>query len=347
MSTRRFTAAAPDLDTLYADLSEQDLQPLWELHGLLTPTPTVRSVPYRWSAKHLRSLGERAGALVSIDRGGDRRVLACVNPGLGGAPYAVSTLWAAVQYLGPHEVAPAHRHTPAALRFILEGEGVWTLVDGDPLAMSAGDLVLTPSWNYHEHHNPSDRPMLWMDVLDLPMVAALEAVFFEEGPSEEVDRLTDPVSVSEQTYGNTGMLPRPSERATPRHSPLLAYRWADTDRALERRLDVTGATAATLTYVDPTRGSDVMPTMRCEATRVRAGATSPSIRQTGSRVATVFRGGGRARIGETTFDIAPGDILAIPSWTPWQLVADEQLDVFSTSDAPVLDALGLYREQEG
>ena len=345
MTTHRFPADMPDLDAFYGDLADHDLQPLWEMRGLLTPTPTVRAVPYRWSAKQLRALGERAGELVPIDRGGDRRVLACVNPGLAGAPYAVSTLWAAVQYLGPHEVAPAHRHTPAALRFILEGSGVWTLVDGDPLSMSAGDLILTPSWNYHEHHNPSEHPMLWMDVLDLPMVAALEAVFFEDGPSEEVERRTDPESASERAYGNAGLLPRPSERARPRHSPLLAYRWADTDRALERRLDVTGANATTLTYVDPTRGTDVLPTMRCEITRVRAAATSELLRQTGSRVATVFRGSGRAHIGDSTFDIGPGDILAIPSWTPWQLVADEQLDVFSTCDAPVLEALGLYREE--
>ncbi|NWJ72707.1 cupin domain-containing protein [Pseudonocardia sp. ICBG1122] len=347
MSTRRFSHPDPELDELYTDLSAGQLQPLWELKGLLTKTPTVASVPYRWPATLLRSLGERSGQLVGIDRGGDRRVLACANPGLGGAPYAVSSLWAAVQYLGPREVAPAHRHTPAALRFILEGSGVWTLVDGDPLAMSAGDLVLTPSWTFHEHHNPSDEPMLWMDVLDLPMVAALEAVFFEEGPSEEVERLTDPESLSERSYGAPGLLPPPSQRTIPsRHSPLLAYRWADTDRALSRRLDVTGAAAATMTYVDPTTGRDVMPTMRCEAHRVVGGASSPRIRQTGSRVLTVFHGSGSAEIGDQQFDLSPGDILAIPSWAPWSLHADERIDAFSTSDAPVLDALGLYREQE-
>lgn len=345
MSTPRFSSPDPDLELLYRDLGEHRLQPLWELKGLLTPTPTVRSVPYRWSAKELKALGERAGQLVPIDRGGDRRVLACANPGLGGAPYAVSTLWAAVQYLGAHEVAPAHRHTPAALRFILEGSGVWTLVDGDPLAMSAGDLILTPSWNYHEHHNSTDRPMLWMDVLDLPMVAALEAVFFEEGPTEEVERLTDPVSRSERTYGAVGLLPPPAERTAPRHSPLLAYRWADTDRALDRRLDVTGAEAASLTYIDPSRGTDVMPTMRCEAHRVLSGGRSPRLRQTGSRVASVFQGSGVAVVGDQRFDVAPGDILAIPSWTSWHLEADDRLDVFSTSDAPVLGALGLYREE--
>jgi gentisate 1,2-dioxygenase len=219
-------------------------------------------------------------------------------------------------------------------------------LSGDPVAMSAGDLVLTPSWTFHEHHNPSEEPMLWMDVLDLPVVEALEAVFFEEGPSEDVERLTEPVSRSERSYGAPGLLPPLGQRTAPRHSPLLAYRWADTDRALSRRLDVTNADAVTMTYVDPSRGTDVMPTMRCEAHRVRAGHQSPLLRQTGSRVATVFRGNGVAVVGNDRFDIAPGDIIAIPSWTPWRLEAHVALDVFSTCDAPVLDALGFYREEE-
>ena len=201
MGTRRFAAPDPELAELYRQLAEEDLQPLWELTGLLTPEPVVRGVPHRWRGKHLRELGGRAGDLVPVDRGGDRRVLACSNPGLDGRPYAVSTLWAAVQYLRGHEVAPAHRHTPAALRFIVEGEGVWTLVDGDPLHMGTGDLLLTPSWTFHEHHNPGDAPMIWMDVLDLPVVAALDAVFFEEGPSEEASTAVAPRTAPPGGYG--------------------------------------------------------------------------------------------------------------------------------------------------
>lgn len=346
MSTRRFTSDDPELDALYQDVADGDLQPLWEQKGLLTPQPAPRALPYRWSASTLRRLGERAGDLVPIDRGGDRRVLACANPGLDGEPYAVSSLWAAVQFLGPREMAPAHRHTPAALRFVLEGEGVYTLVDGDPLAMSAGDLILTPGWTFHEHHNPGDEPMMWVDVLDLPIVHRLEAIFFEEGPSEQPDQATASASRSERSYGSAaGLVPPPGEREHRGFSPLTAYRWGDTDRALERRLDVLDAPAATLTYVDPLTGADVMPTLRCEATRVRPRASSRLFQHTGSRVATVFRGSGRARVGDDVFDVGPGDIVAIPSWAPWSFEADTQLDVFSTSDGPALTALGLYREQ--
>jgi gentisate 1,2-dioxygenase len=350
VATSRFTESDPDLDALYRDLSENDLQPLWRLHGLLTAEPTVRTVPFLWRSAVLHRLAERSGELVGIDRGGDRRVLACANPGLGGAPYASSTLWAAVQYLGAGEVAPAHRHTPAALRFVLEGEGVWTLVDGDPLRMSRGDLVLTPSMTFHEHHNPGSTPMMWVDVLDLPVVAALDAVFFEEGPSEEANRLVADASASESTWGGgPGLLPagggEDKTAIDHAHSPLLAYRWQDTDRALDGRLRGSGGHEAELRFADPSNGRDVMPTMRCEMRRLQAGHPGASARQTGSRVATVLNGTGTAVVGDRTFDLEPGDVFVVPSWTWYGLEATTELDVFSVSDAPVLQALGLWRAE--
>ncbi|SPT51395.1 cupin domain-containing protein [Actinomadura madurae] len=346
MATTRFHAADPQLEVLYKRLSEGDLQPLWKLRGLLTPQPVVRSVPHRWAGKELRELGAHAGALVAVDHGGDRRVLACCNPGLDGAPFAVSTLWTAVQFLGGHEVAPAHRHTPAALRFVVEGSGVFTLVDGDPVHMETGDLILTPSWTFHEHHNPTDRPMIWIDVLDLPIVAALDAVFFEQGRSEEADTSTSDISASERWYGGgPGLTPVPGPALPQHRSPLLAYRWSATDRALTEQLDASGAHHARIRYTDPVRGGDVMPTMRCEIERIQAGARTETVRQTGGRIATVLHGRGRMHVGDQTYDVEPGDIVAIPSWTPWSVEADLEIDLFSTSDAPVLEALGLFRNQ--
>jgi gentisate 1,2-dioxygenase len=353
MSTRRFHATDADLDVLYKQLSENALQPLWELRDLLTPQPVVKGVPYRWPGRDLRELGARAGRLVPVSRGGDRRVLSCCNPGLDGAPYAVSTLWAAVQYLCGHEVAPAHRHSPAALRFIVEGEGVWTLVDGDPLHMATGDLVLTPSWTFHEHHNPTSEPMIWMDVLDLPMVAALDAVFFEQGPLAEANTSTAPRSSSEGWYaGGPGLVPVDGPSIPPHRSPLLAYRWADTERALAIQLETTGASHARLRYSDPVRGGDVMPTMRCEIERVKAETRTSAVRQTGGQVACVLHGTGSITIGagdrKQDYQVEPGDILAIPSWDPLAVSADDEIDLFITSDAPVLEALGLFRsESEG
>lgn len=352
MATRRFHAPAdPALSNLYADLAERNLQPLWELTGLLTPTPKAWATPYRWRGKELRELGARAGDLVPVDRGGDRRVLSLANPSLGGAPYATPTLWGAVQYLGPAETAPAHRHTPAALRFVLEGEGVWTLVNGDPLHMAAGDLILTPSWTWHEHHNPGTTPMTWFDALDLPLVEALGAVFFERGHEPGAARVTAPRSTSESRYGGgPGLLPCDGPSPPAAHSPLLRYPWAATDRALSSRLadegaEAAGARHAHVRFADPTNGRDVMPTMRCEMHRYLPGHTAPALRRTGSSLVAAFRGTGAVVLDGISYDVAPGDLIAVPSWTSVAYIADEPLDLFTVSDAPVLEALALYREE--
>ena len=349
MGTRRFTDEDIQLDSLYGDLADLDLQPLWRLSGTLTNEPVPRAQPYRWRARHLREAGERAGRLVPIDRGGDRRVLSCANPGLGGAPHATPTLWAGLQYLGGHEYAPAHRHTPAALRFVFEGSGVWTLVDGDPIHMSRGDLVLTPSWTFHEHHNTTADPMMWLDVLDVPVVSYLESIFYEDGPSDGVDRRTAVESAAERQWSaGSGLTPVARDLPGPPgdYSPLLVYRWSSTDEAL-RALAGSVERDVRLRFTDPARGTDVMPTMRCEMQRVPAGRTTAPHRQTGSRVGAVLNGTGTLVIAGQEFDIEPGDVFAVPSWS-WLTLGSGtggDLDVFTVSDAPVLEAIRLYREE--
>lgn len=348
MSGKRFTSDEHTLDDFYGALAEGHLQPLWEMHGLLTVEPEVATVPFRWRAAELLKMAQRAGELVPISRGGDRRVLAMANPGLGGAPYISSTLWAAVQYLLPGETAPPHRHTPAALRFILDGAGVYTVVDGDAIPMARGDLVLTPAWTFHEHHNPGGESMMWLDVLDLPVVAALDAVFFE--PGAQAAAATRPQrSTAERLYGQgPGLVP--AGPAAPTHaapqSPLTVYRWDDTAAALAGLLEATGSTEATVRFQDPTRARDVMPTLRCEMTRLQAGAAGTALRQTGSRVCAVLNGEGVVDVGDCRFDVQPGDIYVVPSWSTCQLHAGgADLDVFTCSDAAVLDALSLFRSE--
>lgn len=345
----RYRSDTPELDAFYGEIDALHLQPLWEMSGLLTAEPIVRAIPYRWAAKDLQRCAERSGDLVPIERGGDRRVLSMSNPGLGGVPFVSGTLWAAVQYLRPGEVAPAHRHTPGAIRFVLDGDGVYTLLDGDPVLMQRGDLVLTPSWVYHEHHNASEHSMMWLDVLDLPMVAALDAVFFEEGPSEDVDRGVAARSVTERRYGKAaGMLPTgvSATRHELPHSPLMVYRWAQTDAALDALLEVGDGDQAQLCFRDPVRDRDVMPTLRCEMRRVTSRTTVIAERQTGSRVCAVLNGSGSVRLDELELPIGPGDVYVVPSWCEHQLQAETDLDVFTASDAPVLEALGLFRREE-
>lgn len=344
MTTRRFPAPdEPAVDSFYAELAEADLQPLWTQAGLMPTSPPIADVPFAWRWKTLRRLAEASGELIPIDRGGDRRVLALCNPGLGGAPYATQTLWGAVQYLGPGEVAPAHHHTPGALRFVVEGAGVWTLINGDPVAMSPGDLVLTPSWSWHEHHNPGDAPMMWFDGLDIPMVRALDAVYYEDGPDQMANRGVDSVSFSERRFaGAPGLVPV-GPRPPHAHSPLMAYRWRETNRALAALAETDDGPEVAIRYADPTTGRDVMPTLRCEMHRLRPGRRTPGTRRTGSSIWVVFRGACRAVVGGQPFALETGDLFVVPSWAPFDVEASEPADLFCVSDAPVLEALGLAR----
>jgi gentisate 1,2-dioxygenase len=335
------------LSELYADLESVHLQPLWTItRELLTATPRPRAVPWMWSARTLTPLAERAVRLVPVERGGDRRVLSLANPGLAGLPYAAGTLWGAVQCLGPGETAPAHRHTPGAIRFVLEGSGVWTTVNGDPCDMGPGDLVLTPAWNWHEHRSSSAGNMLWFDGLDLPMVEALDAVFFEPHPDD-----TQPESqahnLSEQSEAGTG--PRFVEGAVrdvldPQHSPLLVYRWQDTDSELDRLL-AGSSTDARLEFVNPRTGASVMPTLSCGVHRIRAGAATAPVRRTGNSVFVVYHGVGSSVVDGIRFDWEPGDMFVAPSWATVEHRAQDQADLFVLGDQPVLRALGLYREE--
>ncbi|MFI6347153.1 cupin domain-containing protein [Streptomyces sp. NPDC050560] len=337
----------PELTAFYAQVAAYELQPLWtQTAELMTPTPKPRSVPWAWHWDLLHRLASRSGDLVPVERGGERRVLALSNPGLGGLPYATETLWGAVQFLGPRESAPAHRHSPGAVRFVLEGTGVWTMVNGDACSMRPGDLVLTPGWAWHEHHNLSDDPMIWFDGLDLPMVAGLGGVFFQ--PREELDldaeKPAPPVSRSELVHGAAGVVPDPLP-SRPAHSPLLVYRWKNTDAALGGLLDTTGERTARIRFTDPTTGGDALPTMRCAMERVLPGARTPSVRTTGSSVYVVRSGSGRSVVGGTAIDWRAGDMFAVPSWAAVDHEVGEPSDLFQLSDAPAMEALRLDRHE--
>jgi gentisate 1,2-dioxygenase len=342
------TSARDTLEVGYDEfcgaLAAKDLQPLWTQAARLMPRePIPRTVPWLWRWRTVLPLARRAGELITIERGGERRVLALANPGLGGLPYTSSTLWGAYQYLGPRESAPAHRHTPSALRFVVEGTGVWTTVDGDACDMAPGDLVLTPSWTWHDHSNPTDAPMVWFDGLDLPLAAALEAVFFEPHPSLMQDAGPEH-NASERLWGGRAVRPL-GERANPRHSPLLVYRWRDTDAALAELLRARGGPSASIEFVNPSNGASPMPTLGCEMHRLVAGARTPARRRVGSAVYVVFGGSGFSVIAGERFDWERGDVFVAPSWAPVEHEAAEPADLFAVTDRPVLEALHLFREE--
>lgn len=342
---------SPALDELYRGFDRERLVPLWTQIGDLMPTePRPHAVPHRWRWLDLMALARRAGDLVPVGRGGERRAVALANPGLGGAPYATPTLWAAIQYLNPHEDAPVHRHTQNAFRFVVEGEGVWTSVGGDPVAMCRGDLLLTPGWRWHGHLNTSDEPMAWIDGLDIPLVRHLDTGFFEDGPEHVEGTSTPQRSRAERLWAHPGLRPV-SQPAPTVSSPIAAYRFAHTDAALDDQLaledeghpGVAGPGHAAVRYTNPTTGGDVLPTLRAEFHRLRAGATIPTVRETGSSVYQVFDGYGTARVGDQEWEVGPGDLFVTPSWAPLTVAARTRLDLFRFSDAPVIEALHAFR----
>lgn len=340
-----------DLDSLYESFRRHDLAPLWTQRDDLMPMePQSAAVPHHWQWSTLIALAERAGNLVPVGRGGERRAIALANPGLTGTAYATPTLWAAIQYLGPGEVAPEHRHSQHAFRFVVEGEGVWTVVNGDPVAMRRGDLLLTPGWNFHGHHNETDRPMAWIDGLDVPFSRYVDSTFFEFGSEQVTDDRTPHTSRSERLWANPGLRPVSALDTTP-SSPIAAYRWEHTDRALREQLaledegfpGVLEPGHAAVRYTNPTNGGDVLPTIRAEFHRLRPGAASVLTQTVGSQVFQVFEGAGHFTVGDHTWDVETGDLVVVPSWVPWQAASEHGLDLFLFSDLPIMESLHLGR----
>ncbi len=338
------------LRRLHADFETAGLLPLWTQREDLMPlSPAPRAVPHVWRWKELYPLAERAGELVPVGRGGERRAIALANPGLGGEPFAVPTLWAAIQYLGPKEVAPDHRHSQSAFRFVLEGEGVWTVVDTDPVAMRRGDLLLTPGMAWHGHHNSADAPMAWLDGLDIPITGYLDAPFFEPGPEDLRDRSTPARSRSERLWGQPGL--RPLSAPDSASSPLTAYRWEFTDAALSAQLELEAEGHpgtvepghAAIRFSNPSTGGDALVTMRTEMHRLTRGSRAARRREVGSSVWQVFDGSGAFELDGQRTEVERGDVIAVPSWCRVAIDAAEGLDLFRFCDAPVIERLNLAR----
>jgi gentisate 1,2-dioxygenase len=345
----------PALEDLYRGFEAERLVPLWtEIGDLMPPTPGSACLPHVWRWRNLLPMAERAGELVPVGRGGERRAIALANPGLDGRPFATPTLWAAIQYLNPGEDAPVHRHTQNAFRFVVEGEGVWTVVNGDPVAMRRGDFLPQAGWNWHGHHNVTDRPMAWIDGLDIPFQHYAGSTFFEFGPDEVDTREAPERSRSERLWAHPGLRPLTQLQPTPA-TPLLAYRWEHTDRALAEQLllEKEGYTStvepghAAVRYTNPTNGDDILPTLRTEFHRLAPGTQTAARREVGSSVFQVFSGTGEVSVGDQTWTVEHGDMFVVPSWQPLRLASDAGLDLFRFSDTPIFERLHQHRVEVG
>ena len=354
---------SPELDELYRGFEKELLVPLWTEIGDLMPLhPQSKASPYVWRWDVLLPLAEKAGRIVPVGRGGERRAIALANPSLGGRPFVSPTLWAAIQYLMPGEDAPEHRHTQHAFRFVVEGEGVWTVVGRDPVAMGRGDFLPQAGWNWHAHHNATDKPMAWIDGLDIPFQYGNETQFFEFGRDalSDEERITPARSSSERLWGHPGLTPVGVSVEAP-GTPLLAYRWEHTDRALADQLElesegfpgVVEPGHAVVRFTNPSTGGDVLPTIRTEMHRVRRGAETSARREVGSSVYQVFDGSGVVSVGTQEWTVTRGDLFVVPSWQPFSVRSEAgssdsdsgALDLFRFSDTPIFEALQQHRMQ--
>jgi gentisate 1,2-dioxygenase len=281
---------------------------------------------------------------VSLEGVEDRRVIRMVNPGLGtGAPTS-RTMQMSVQLVKPGEIARAHRHTIAALRFIISGHGAYTTVDGERFDMAPGDLVLTPSWTWHDHGNYADEPMIWLDGLDYPLLDRLETGFFQ--PYEQ-DRQSV-VKATDHSLKRLGLV-RPGWRASQAREPATHYRWEHvlsllSDLKAEEESPYDGRVVE---YVNPLTGGPTLRTMACFIQMLERGQTTRAHRHTSTSLYHVIEGEGTTTVGEHTLVWKAKDCFVVPPWLVHKHEASSASPralLFSMSDRPVYEALGLYRE---
>jgi gentisate 1,2-dioxygenase len=338
----------PDLMPYYKDdCDPKNLAPLWEvLHTFARKTPKSACVPYIWHYDEIRDTLMKSADLITAEQA-ERRVLILENPGMRGRYRVTTSLFAGLQLIMPGEIAPAHRHTQAALRFIVEGSGAYTAVDGEKTIMEEGDFVITPSWTWHDHGNESDKPMVWLDGLDVPLVETLDVTFAEPYP-DKVHPTTRPVGDSLARYG-AGLAPVDHHQQNP-NSPIFNYPYVRTREALEqmRKTDEWDAChGLKLRYVNPDNGQSAMPTLGTYMQLLPKGFETSTYQSTDATVFSVVEGSGKSIIGDETFEWSKRDHFVVPCWVPQKHTANEDAVLFSFSDRPVQQTLGLWRENRG
>jgi len=338
-------AALRERAAFYDRIGAHSMTPLWEvLHALVPPQPRTPVQPALWRYADLREHVLEAGRLITAEEA-ERRVLILENPGLRGQSCITQSLYAGLQLILPGEVAPAHRHTQSALRLVLDGEGAYTAVDGERTTMHRGDFIITPAWTWHDHGNLGDQPVVWLDGLDIPIVRFLDAGFSERSEQSSQQPLR-PEGDALARYG-ANMVPVDYHPKPADPTRVFVYPFERTRASL---LAIAHGTPDThhgfkLRYVNPATGASPMPTMAAFTQWLPAGFETQPVRATDATVHVCLEGGGEARVGDETWRFDENDVFVVPSWHSLQLRADRDALLFSFSDRPVQQALGLWREE--
>ena len=331
----------------YGSLGPKNLAPLWEvLRGLVPPRPATPAIAALWRYEEVRPYLQRAGELISAEEA-ERRVLILENPAMPGQSSITRTLYAGLQLLLPGETARCHRHTQSALRFIMEGEGAFTAVDGEKAYMSRGDLILTPSWRWHDHGNPGSQPVVWLDGLDIPLIMSLDAGFAEHLPGQSLHPQTRPPGDTLARHGSNLRPIRRELTGTPRES-LFVYpysRWREALEIARRHEEWDGHEGLRMEFIDPQSGTSAMNTMSAFAQLVPKGFRTRPLRSTDGTVYVVVEGSGSVVIQERELPLQPSDIFVVPSWHARSIAATQDLVLFSFSDRATQQKLALWREE--
>ena len=301
----------------YRRLGEKGSKPLWEVLGnLITAEPKTSCLPVVWHYEELRPLLLEAGELITAQEA-ERRVLVLENPGFRGESRITHSLYAGLQLVMPGETTSLHRHTATAMRFIIEGDGGYTTVNGQRADMRHGDLIVTPCWTSHEHGNPGKTPVVWLDGLDVPIVNLFDSSFAGGVPPGEVE---------------------PPARG-------FAYPYAENREALERlaREQPADPRHGTKRFYDISHGYAI-PTMSPFLQLLPAGFRGEAWRATDATVYCAAEGQGRTRIGDQTLEWREHDVFVVPSWQHASHETGPGAVLFGFSDRAAQQALGLWRE---
>lgn len=347
---RADVADTPELVAYYRQLSQLKTGALWTVANKIEPwQPKSSSVPVLWRYRELREHVLRSVELVTPEKAG-RRVIYLNNPGRQDVAAAVGWLYSGLQVMHPGEAASAHAHSSSALRFIMEGRGAYTIVEGHKMPLEANDFVLTPNGTWHEHGVEADGlPCIWQDGLDIPLVNAMEAGFYKVHP-EMHQQVTAPVDDHVALWGAAALRPHNIGWDKP-YSPLFKYQWGPTYDALCRASRVSDGTPyddVLMHYTNPVTGGHVMPTIGASMQRLRPGFVCRAHRHTGSFMYQVAKGHGYSIIDGQRFDWQERDIFCVPSWAFHEHVNLSQSDdacLFCFNDLPVMQSLGLYYEE--
>jgi gentisate 1,2-dioxygenase len=336
-------------DELNRELKENNLIGYWTIPNTSTGfrEPEAGFRPFLWKWKNIRDALEKAAQHIRPEEA-FRRFIGYQHPELKLG--TAHTLLLGAQMVRPGEFAPAHRHTMEAIRFVVEGRGAATVVEGEALPMEAGDLITTPSWSWHDHINSGDTPIVWLDGANGPMLHYYQAGF--ANPYHQARQtVTHPTGSHRTTCGTLRPRTNTIPWRPPTYRPPYRYAWEETKKALEIMAEAPGDPhdGILLRYAGPLSGGPTLPTIACEIQLLRPGEKGRSHRHTHTVVYHAFRGGGTTWIGNERFDWQQGDSFVVPlwSWHAHENNAREPAILFSINDRPAIEALGFFREEAG